>query len=108
MRSSTDNVTACVRTRHDRIIKKDAEEKSRAQPIMRLKRQAVLEAEHEAEERRKRGESPPTAQRRDVKAIEEHMREENPSLTLAGTCLPFQFPLDPMQRMLYGTLTSVE
>eukprot|EP00965_Chrysotila_dentata_P000974 31489-Pleurochrysis_carterae.AAC.1 len=36
------------------------------------------------------------------------MRAENPSLTLAGTRLPFQFPLDPTERMLYGTRTNIE
>eukprot|EP00965_Chrysotila_dentata_P038729 1286682-Pleurochrysis_carterae.AAC.1 len=36
------------------------------------------------------------------------MRAENPSLTLAGTRLPFQFPLDPAERILYGTRTNVE
>eukprot|EP00965_Chrysotila_dentata_P027824 924574-Pleurochrysis_carterae.AAC.1 len=70
--------------------------------MLRLKRQAVPEAEHEAEERRERGESPPTIQRQEVNIIEERMRAENPSLTLAGTRLPFQFPLDPTERMLYG------
>eukprot|EP00965_Chrysotila_dentata_P078948 2603383-Pleurochrysis_carterae.AAC.1 len=36
------------------------------------------------------------------------MHAENPSLTLAGTRLPFQFPLDPAERMLYGTRTNIE
>eukprot|EP00965_Chrysotila_dentata_P121349 4012095-Pleurochrysis_carterae.AAC.1 len=36
------------------------------------------------------------------------MRAETPSLTLAGTRLPFQFPLDPAERMLYGTRTNIE
>eukprot|EP00965_Chrysotila_dentata_P112279 3711927-Pleurochrysis_carterae.AAC.1 len=36
------------------------------------------------------------------------MRAENPSLSLAGTRLPFQFPLDPAERMLYGTCTNME
>eukprot|EP00965_Chrysotila_dentata_P165951 5478926-Pleurochrysis_carterae.AAC.1 len=53
--ASTDNVTAYVYTRHDRILKGSAKEKSREQALLRLRRQAVLEAEHEAEERRKRG-----------------------------------------------------
>eukprot|EP00965_Chrysotila_dentata_P008396 273588-Pleurochrysis_carterae.AAC.1 len=76
--------------------------------MLRLRRQAMLEAEHEAEERGKRGESPPTIRRGEAKAIEVRMRAENPTLTLAGTQLPFQFPLDPAERMMYGTHSKVE
>eukprot|EP00965_Chrysotila_dentata_P006081 199545-Pleurochrysis_carterae.AAC.2 len=36
--ASTDNVTAYVHTRHDRILEGNAEEKSRAQAMLRLKK----------------------------------------------------------------------
>eukprot|EP00965_Chrysotila_dentata_P120547 3986653-Pleurochrysis_carterae.AAC.1 len=38
--TSTDNVTAYMYTRHDRITKRSAEEKSREQALLRLRRQA--------------------------------------------------------------------
>eukprot|EP00965_Chrysotila_dentata_P145159 4793891-Pleurochrysis_carterae.AAC.2 len=83
-------------------------ERARTQAGLRLKRQALREAQFEDEERRRRSMSPLESASEDRAAeLEARVRANSPTLTVAGTPLPLVFPVDPVGRWSYTARARV-